>query len=181
MERVFTLKPLTLSLSLLLAASTLSGCNAGAIALAAYTQRGLEATQASGSLTNPPAKARVGYITWIELMQDGTVQGKLNFDLVRDKTVAFDKAADPVGGKFTLEVTPKPDVAEGTYVVFAWDDLNGNGIYEGDQGEKRAPEVYRMRGQAAGRSLWTTEKFVFTDQKLAIEYADQNGGLSFAF
>lgn len=176
-----SLKPLTLSLSLLLTASALSGCNAGAIALAAYTQRGLEPTQASGSLSNQPAKSRVGYITWIELMQDGTVQGKLNFDLVRDKTVAFDKVAEPVGGKFSLDVAPKPAVAEGTYVVFAWDDVNGNGIYEGDQGEKRAPEVYRLRGQSAGRSLWTTEKFVFTDQKLAIEYADQNGGLVFAF
>jgi hypothetical protein len=66
-------------------------------------------------------------------------------------------------------------------VVFAWDDVNNNGIYEGDQGEKRAPEVYRVRGQATTRALWTTEKFVFTDRKLAIEYADQNGGLAFTF
>lgn len=175
------MKKLVASLALLLAAPSLTGCNAGLIGLAVYTQRGLEPTVASGSLTNAPGTTKIGYVTWIELNQDGSVGGRLNFDLVRDQNITFDKSAVPAGGKFTIEVTPKANVVEGTYVIFAWDDTNGNGIYEGDQGEKRAPEVYRLRGQAATRSLWTTEKFVFTDKKLAIEYADPNGGLAFGF
>ena len=71
-------------------------------------------------------------------------------------------------------------MAEGTYVVFAWDDVNNNSIYEGTQNEKRAQEVYRVRGQATDRNLWTTEKFIFTDQKLSIDYADINS-LAFTF
>jgi hypothetical protein len=174
------LKKLALIAALAIAGPALAGCNA-IVLTTALTSTSLAATKVSGSLTSAPTNARVGYITWIELMQDGSVQGKLNFDLVRDKTVPFDKAVQPANNKFELEITPKPNVAEGTYVVFAWDDVNGNGIFEGDQGEKRAPEVYRVRGQAANRGLWTTEKFVFTDKKLAIEYADQNGGLAFTF
>lgn len=174
------MKKLVLLSALLLAGQTLAGCNA-IVLTTALTSNSLAPTKVSGSLTAAPAATRVGYITWIELMQDGSVQGRLNFDLVRDKTVPFDKATAPENNAFNLEVTPKPSVAEGTYVVFAWDDVNNNGIYEGDQGEKRAPEVYRVRGQATNRALWTTEKFVFTDRKLAIEYADQNGGLAFTF
>ena len=175
------MKKLAASLALALAAVSLSGCNAGLIALAAYTQRGLEPTTASGSLTNAPATTKIGYVTWIELNQDGTVGGRLNFDLVRDQNITFDKSAVPADNRFNIQVQPKANVVEGTYVIFAWNDLNGNGIYEGDQGETRAPEVYRLRGQASTRSLWTTEKFVFTDKKLAIEYADPNGGLAFGF
>lgn len=174
------MKKLVFLSALLIAGSTLAGCNAIVLTTALPTTS-LTMTTVSGSLSAAPAATRVGYVTWIELMQDGSVQGRLNFDLVQDKTVPFDKAAVPVANKFSLEVTPKPSVAEGTYVLFAWDDVNNNGIYEGDQGEKRAPEVYRLRGQAANRVLWSTEKFVFTDRKLAIEYADQNGGLSFTF
>lgn len=176
------MKKLVLGLSLLLAPALLAGCNAGAIAVAAYSQASLSATDTSGQVTNAPANVKVGYITWIEMLKDGSVTGKLNFDLVRDKVVDFEKnVTTPANGRYDLKVTPKSDQAvEGTYVVFAWDDLNGNGVYEGDQGEKRAPEVYRVRGQAGARSYWTIEKLVFTDKKLAIEYADQ-GGVSFVF
>ncbi|MFN3430682.1 MAG: hypothetical protein ACK46X_12090 [Candidatus Sericytochromatia bacterium] len=174
------MKKLALLSALVLAGQSLAGCNA-IVLTTALTGNSLTATTVSGSLTNAPAAARVGYITWIELMQDGTVQGRLNFDLVRDKTVPFDKVSAPADNKFQIELSPKASVAEGTYVVFAWNDVNGNGIFEGDQGEVRAPEVYRVRGQATNKSLWTTEKFVFTDRKLAIEYADQNGGLAFVF
>lgn len=174
------MKKLALTVALLTAGQTLAGCNA-IVLTTALNSTSLGATKVSGSLTNATPNARVGYITWIELMQDGSVQGKLNFDLVQQKTVAFDKVVTPANSKFELDITPKPAVAEGTYVVFAWDDVNGNGVYEGDQGEKRAPEVYRVRGQSANRGTWTTEKFVFTDKKLAIEYADQNGGLAFTF
>jgi hypothetical protein len=166
---------------LLAALPSLSGCNAAAIALAAYAQPGLGTMTAKGNLQNAPSTAKIGYITWIELMRDGSVQGKLNFDLVRDKNVTFDKTANPSGPSFAIDLVPKAQVAEGTYVVFAWNDQNNNGIYEGDQGETRAPEVYRVRGQATSKGLWTTEKFVFTDKKLSIEYADANGGLSFTF
>jgi hypothetical protein len=158
----------------------LAGCNAGAIALAYYTSHALGTQTVSGTLANPTATTKVGYVAWIELMQDGSVQGRLNFDLVQDKNVTFDKIAQPSGNKFTLDITPRAGVAEGTYVVFAWDDVNGNNIYEGDQNEKRAPEVYRVRGQATTRNLWTTEKFVFTNTKLSIDYADVNS-ISFTF
>ena len=174
------MKKLAALAALVLTGTTLAGCNA-IVLTTALTGNSLAATKVSGSLAAAPTNARVGYITWIELMQDGSVQGKLNFDLVKDKTVPFDKAVSPADNKFEVDVTPKPGVAEGTYVVFSWDDTNNNGIFEGDQGEKRAPEVYRVRGQSANRSLWTTEKFVFTDKKLEIVYADQNGGLAFTF
>ncbi|MDB5096012.1 MAG: hypothetical protein JWM80_433 [Cyanobacteria bacterium RYN_339] len=150
----------------------LAGCNAGAIALGYVATHELGTQSIGGALTNASGTTKVGYIAWIELMQDGTVQGRLNFDLVKDTTVTFDKITTPAGGKFTLDITPKAGVAEGTYVVFAWDDVNNNNIYEGTANEKRAPEVYRVRGQATTRNLWTTEKFVFTNTKLAIEYAD---------
>lgn len=176
------MKKLIACLALPLALASLSGCNAGAIALAAYSSHGLDGTQSSGVVANSSADTRVGYITWIEQMQDGSVQGKLNFDLVQDKTVSFDQVVTPdSSGKFTLALTPHPKVQEGTYVVFAWTDSNHNGVYDGDQGEKRAPEVYRLRGDAGVTSAWTTEKFVFTDQQLSIQYADQNGGLAFTF
>jgi hypothetical protein len=158
----------------------LTGCNAGAIVLGYVANHELGSQTIAGAVTNPTATTKVGYIAWIELMQDGTVQGRLNFDLVKDTTVTFDKITTPADGKFTLDVTPKAGVAEGTYVVFAWDDVNGNNIYEGTANEKRAPEVYRVRGQATTRNLWTTEKFVFTNTKLAIEYADLNA-INFGF
>jgi hypothetical protein len=158
----------------------LAGCNAGAVALGFVASHELGTQQIGGSLTNPTANTKVGYIAWIELMQDGTVQGRLNFDLVKDTTVTFDKITTPANGRYTLDVTPKAGVAEGTYVVFAWDDVNNNNIYEGTANEKRAPEVYRVRGQATTRSLWTTEKFVFTNTKLEIAYADLTA-LNFGF
>jgi hypothetical protein len=165
-----------------LAALWLTGCNAGAIALGVIAQRVLGPTTASGTVANPPANTKIGYLAWIELLNDGQVKGQLNFDLVANKTVQFDKSVSPEsGGKFSIEVTPQADVAEGTYVVFAWEDANNNGAFDGEAGEKRAPEVYRVRGQAANRGLWTTEKFVFTEKKLAIEYASQDGGLTFTF
>lgn len=177
--KALTLKKLALLSSLLLAGQALTGCNA-IVLTTALTTNALTPTTISGTLAAAPASTRIGYVTWIELMNDGSVQGRVNFDLVRDKTVPFDKAATPSGNGFSLEVSPKAGVAEGTYVVFAWDDVNNNGIYEGDQGEKRAPEVYRVRGQAAGKALWTAEKFVFTDRKLEIMYADQ-AKLDFTF
>lgn len=158
----------------------LAGCNAGAIALGYVANHDLTPQTVSGTLSNAGSTTKVGYIAWIELMQDGTVSGRLNFDLVQDKNVTFDKIATPSGNSFSLQVSPKSGVAEGTYVVFAWNDTNGNNIYEGDQGETRAQEVYRVRGEAATRNLWTTEKFIFTDQKLSIDYADVNS-LAFTF
>jgi hypothetical protein len=141
----------------------------------------LGATRVSGVVTAAPATVRVGYVSWVEQMNDGTVKGLLTFDLVNQKTATFDRVATPVGQNFSLELTPRASVAEGSYVVLAWDDVDKDGVYEGDQGEKRATEVYRVRGHVANRSLWTTEKFVITDKKQTIEYADQNGGLSFTF
>lgn len=176
------MKKLLACLALPLTLATLSGCNAGAIALAAYSSHGLDTTSLSGVVANATADTRVGYITWIEQLQDGNVQGKLNFDLVQDKTVSFDKVVTPdSSGKFTLALAPAAKVQEGRYVVFAWTDSNHNNVYDGDQGEKRAPEVYRLTGDAGVTSTWTTEKFVFTDQQLSIQYADQNGGLAFTF
>lgn len=172
------------SKSLLAIAATamlLSGCNAGALVLGAMAQRILAPTTVSGTLTNAPGTTKVGYLAWIELLNDGAVKGQLNFDLVANKTVKFDKSMTATGGTFSMEIAPSADVAEGTYVVIAWDDANANGQYDGDQNEKRAQEVYRVRGQAANRNLWTTEKFVFTATKLAIEYANQEGGLAFTF
>ena len=175
------LPPTKTLLATALAATLLTGCNAGALVLGAMAQRVLAPTTASGSITNPPGATKVGYLAWIELLNDGAVKGQLNFDLVANKTVRFDKSITPTGAQFAVEITPSADVAEGTYVLIAWDDANNNGVYDGDQNEKRAQEVYRVRGQAANRSLWTTEKFVFTATKLAIEYANQEGGLAFTF
>lgn len=173
-----SIKPL---LAMALAATLLTGCNAGALVLGAMAQRVLTPTTASGTITNPPGATKVGYLAWIELLNDGTVKGQLNFDLVANKTVRFDKSITLSGTQFSTEIAPSADVAEGTYVVIAWDDVNNNGVYDGDQNEKRAQEVYRVRGQAGSRSFWTTEKFVFTATKLAIEYANQDGGLNFTF
>jgi hypothetical protein len=150
----------------------LASCNAGALVLGYVATHQLGSQQVSGALSGLTPTTKVGYIAWIELMQDGSVSGRLNFDLVQDKNVTFDKIGAIANNRFTLDVTPKANVAEGTYVVFAWDDVNGNNIYEGDKDERRAPEVYRVRGQATTRNLWATEKFVFTDRRLAIEYAD---------
>lgn len=168
-------------LAIAVASTLLTGCNAGALVLGVMAQRVLTPTTVSGTLTNAPGTTKVGHLAWIELLNDGTVKGQLNFDLVANKTVRFDKSMTPSGGTFSMEIAPSADVAEGTYVVIAWDDANGNGVYDGDQNEKRAQEVYRVRGQAANKSLWTTEKFVFTATKLAIEYANQEGGLAFTF
>jgi hypothetical protein len=168
-------------LSSLLCPFLLSGCNAGAIALDAFSQRALASTTLTGTLTNPTTHAKVGYLTWLELLQDGSLQGRLNFDLIQDKDVSFDVTTAPASGAYSLTINPKPAVAEGTYVVFAWDDTNGDGLYQGDQGERRAPEVYRVRGQAGAQGAWTVEKFVFTDQKLSIQYVDPSKGLNFSF
>lgn len=168
-------------LALVVACTLLTGCNAGAVALGFVAQRVLAPTTTSGTLVGATATTKIGYLAWIELLNDGSVKGRLNFDLVANKNVTFDKSVAPVNNGFTLEITPGADVAEGTYVLFAWDDANNNGAYDGEGGEKRAQEVYRVRGQASTRSLWTTEKFVFTQTKLAIEYANQEGGLTFTF
>jgi hypothetical protein len=141
----------------------------------------LGGTRVSGTLNAAPADARVGYVSWVEQMADGTVKGLLTFDLVNEKKVTFDRIATPVSGGYSLDLTPRASVAEGSYVVLAWDDVDKDGVYEGDQGEKRATEVYRVRGHVTSRSLWMTEKFVITEKKQTIEYADQNGGLSFTF
>ena len=175
------LKPSTLCrLAICAVLPVLSGCNAGAIALAYVASHNLGTQTITGTLSNATATTKIGYVSWIELLQSGQVQGKLNFDLVADQTVTFDKIVTPSGNKFSMDITPSANVAEGTYVVFAWDDVNNNSIYEGTQNEKRAQEVYRVRGQATDRNLWTTEKFIFTDQKLSIDYADINS-LAFTF
>src|SRR5579884_244207 len=70
------LKKLIACMALPLALASLSGCNAGAIALAAYSNHGLDSTQLSGVVANTSADVRVGYITWIEQLQSGNVQGK---------------------------------------------------------------------------------------------------------
>ena len=169
------------TVALLGLASGISACNAGVIALGYLAEHTLSATTASGSVANAPSNVRVGYLAWIEILGDGAVQGKLNFDLIKEKNISFDKVAKPENQRFTLELSPKASVVEGTYVGISWDDVNSNGVYEGDQGEKRAPEVYRGRGQAGTRSLWTAEKFVFSDNKLSLEYASQDGGIQFTF
>lgn len=168
-------------LAIVATAVLLTGCNAGALVLGAMAQRVLSPTTISGTLTNPPAAIKIGHLAWIELLNDGTVKGQLNFDLVANKTVRFDQSTTPSGNQFSMALAPSADVAEGTYVVIAWEDTNNNGVYDGDQNEKRAQEVYRVRGQAANRSLWTTEKFVFTATKLEIQYANHEGGLAFSF
>lgn len=141
----------------------------------------LGGTKVSGTVTSAPATVRVGYVSWVEQMADGTVKGLLTFDLVNQKTVTFDRIATPVGSAYALDLTPRASVAEGSYVVLAWDDVDKDGVYEGEQGEKRATEVYRVRGHVTSRSFWTTEKFVITEKKQTIEYADPNGGLTFTF
>lgn len=159
-----------------------SGCNAGAIAMGFLLNNELAPNRVGGSLTNAPANTKIGYVSWIEQLNDGTTTGRLNFDLVRDRTVSFDRLTTPGSdAKYSLEIQPKAQTAEGTYVVFAWEDTNGDNIYQADNNEKRAPEVYRVRGQAAQRALWTAEKYVFTDKKLEIQFAELGTGLAFTF
>lgn len=159
-----------------------SGCNAGAIAMGVLLNNELGANKVGGTLSNAPAATKIGYVAWIELLNDGSTTGRLNFDLVRDRTVTFDRITTPsTEGRYALELQPKAQTAEGTYVVFAWEDVNNDNIYQADNNEKRAPEVYRVRGQAAQRALWTAEKYVFTDKKLEIQYAELGNGLVFTF
>lgn len=158
----------------------LTGCNAGALTLGYLAQRVLKPLSTAGTVKNAPVEVRVGYLAWIEVPNEGTPRGKLDFNLTVPKTVEFDSVQKPVNNAFALQITPGPDTSEGTYVVLAWDDLNGNGKFEGDQGEKRAAEVYRIRGQASTSNFWTSEKFLFTDKRLEIQIANQDA-LSFSF
>lgn len=178
-----SLQPKLLLAGVALAGALLaSGCNAGAIAMGVLLNNELAANRVGGTLTNPPANTKIGYVAWIEQLNDGSTTGRLNFDLVRDRTVTFDRITTPgTDNKYSLEVQPKGQTAEGTYVVFAWEDANNDNIYQADNNEKRAPEVYRVRGQAAQRALWTAEKYVFTDKKLEIQYAELGTGLAFTF
>lgn len=162
------------------AAITLTGCNAGAIAIGVLSNRQIAATTASGTVRTAPAAVKVGYLKWIELLNNGSVQGQRDFDLATKKNVTFEKSVVPVNGAFSIEITPSGEAAEGTYVVMSWEDSNGNGAYDGDAGEKRAAEVYRFRGLASTNALWTAEKFLFTEKQLSIVYATATD-LSFTF
>ncbi|MEB3197260.1 MAG: hypothetical protein VKP62_08660 [Candidatus Sericytochromatia bacterium] len=164
------------------AISLLTGCNAGALTMGYLAQRVLRPLATSGSVAGAiPASVKVGYLAWIEIPNEGAVRGKLDFNLTVPKTVEFDLVDTPRANQFALQISPGNDTAEGTYVVLAWDDQNNNNKFEGDQGEKRAAEVYRIRGQASTSNFWTAEKFLFTDKRLEIQMADHNGGLVFTF
>jgi len=158
----------------------LTGCNAGAIAIGMLSNRQIAPTTASGSVRTAPAAVKVGYLKWIELLNNGTVTGQRDFDLATKKNVSFEKSVAPANGAFSIEILPSTDAAEGTYVVMAWEDTNGNGAYDGDAGEKRAAEVYRFRGLASTTALWTAEKFLFTEKQLSIVYATATD-LAFTF
>lgn len=172
------LKPavLVLATSLLL-----TGCNAGALTLGYFAQRVLRPLSTSGTLKNAPPAARVGYLAWIEVPNEGQTRGKTDFNLTERRTVEFDKVEVPSNNAFSLTILPGNDTAEGTYVVLAWNDVNADGKFQGDQGEERAAEVYRIRGQASTSNFWTAERFLFTERRLEIQVANQEGGLGFTF
>lgn len=180
LERVPVLKLLkpALVVALLL---PLSACNAGAIAMGVMAQRFLRPLETSGTLSNPPAAVRVGYLAWTELPHEGAARGQLDFNLTEAKTVEFDDRVVPRDNRFSLEIKPGPDTNEGTYVMLAWDDVNDDGRFQGEQGEKRAAEVYRIRGQASTSNFWTAEMFLFTDKRLEIRMVQPDGGLVFSF
>jgi hypothetical protein len=167
---------------LLLATSLLlTGCNAGALTMGFLAQRVLRPIATSGTLKNAPSAARVGYLAWIEVPNDGPSRGKLDFNLTQPRTVEFDRVEVPSNNTFSMNITPGPDTAEGTYVVLAWNDVNSDGKFQGELGEERAAEVYRIRGQASTSNFWTAEKFLFTERRLEIQIANQDGGLGFTF
>jgi hypothetical protein len=171
------LKP-TIVLALLL---PLTACNAGAIAMGVMAQRVLRPLATAGTVSNPPAAVKVGYLAWVELPNEGAARGQLDFNLTAPKTVEFDQVVTPRDNKFALQLTPGPDTSEGTYVMLAWNDENDDGKFQGEQGERRAAEVYRIRGQASTQNFWTAEMFLFTDKRLEIRIAQPDGGLTFSF
>ncbi|MEB3284964.1 MAG: hypothetical protein VKN33_06740 [Candidatus Sericytochromatia bacterium] len=168
----------TIAFALLL---PLTACNAGAIAMGVMAQRFLRPLATAGTVSNPPAAIKVGYLAWTELPNEGAPRGQLDFNLTEPKTVEFDQTVTPRDNRFSLQITPGPDTAEGTYVMLAWDDVNNDGRFQGEQGEKRAAEVYRIRGQASTSNFWTAEMFFFTDKRLEIRMVQPDGGLSFSF
>jgi hypothetical protein len=164
----------TWQLCLALTLLVTQGCNlVGLIGAANLGNGHLTPLLASGSITQPPPAVRVGYFAWVELNRESAVNGgQLQVDLLQGQTVAFEQSVEPRANQYELFIRPTPRTAQGIYVVMAWDDTNGNGVYEAQRNERRAPEVYRISGHAAADSLWSAERLVFTEQRFSITYAD---------